>query len=82
MVLVQQEVNKPQQSRFVGFSMWQWEWRGRLWDVVSLERFLRQQGTIGTALGFVAFQLSEASGRGQWRTRGNLTARNLIDSCA
>lgn len=43
---------------------------------------LRQQGAIGTALGFVAFQLSEASGRGQWRTRGNLTARNLIDSCA
>ena len=39
MALVQQEVNKPQQARFVGFSMWQWEGRGRLWDVVSLERF-------------------------------------------
>ena len=38
MALVQQEVNKPQQARFVGFSMWQWEGRGRLWDVVSVER--------------------------------------------
>lgn len=42
---------------------------------------LCQQGTIGAALELVVFLLSEASGRGQWRTRGNLTAKNLIDSC-